>query len=148
VSAFDPATIRDRHLRRFHDYWESRRGAGRLPARGDLDPVDFPYVLGRVTLVEVHENPRRYRWRLVGTWWREKFGIEGTGLWADEWPFPDQRAAVHKAYDRAVAAAHPLVYDRSLRLDGRRLDLETLLLPLSENGTDVSMIVVALAEKP
>jgi hypothetical protein len=147
VSGFDPATIRAPALRRLHGYWDARRGARRFPARADLDPVDFPYILGRVTLVEVHENPRRYRWRLVGTWWRERFGLEGTGMWADEWPFPDQRAAVLRAYDLVVSAGHSLVFDRSARLDDRQLVVETLFLPLSENGTDVSMIVVALDEK-
>jgi hypothetical protein len=148
VSAFDPATIADARLRRLHDYWTAKRGARRMPSRDDIDPVDFAYILGQVTLVDVHENPRRYRWRLVGTWWLEKFGVEGTGMWADEWPFPDQRAAVLRAYDLVASAGHPLVFDRSVWLDGRLLVVETLFLPLSENGEDVSMIVVALVEKP
>ena len=147
MSAFDPSEIREPRLRRLHDYWAQRRGARRFPARADLDPVDFPYLLGQVTLVDVHAESRRYRWRLVGTWWREKFGLEGTGMWVDEWPFPDQRAAVLRSYDLVMAAGHPLVFDRSVWLDGRLLVVETLLLPLSENGIDVSMIVVALVEK-
>jgi hypothetical protein len=76
----------------------------------------------------------------------EKVGVEATGLWVDEWPFEKQRQAVRTAYDRVVAARRPLVFARTLHLDGRRIASETLMLPLSENGTGVSMIVVALVE--
>jgi hypothetical protein len=53
---------------------------------------------------------------------------------------------VRTAYDRVVAARAPLVFARVLQLDGKRIASETLMLPLSENGTGVSMIVVALVE--
>lgn len=143
---FDPATIRDSRLCRFHAYWQEKRAGREFPRRADIDPVDFAYLLGQVTLVDIHDDPRIYRWRLVGMWWREKFGIEATGMWVDDWPFEDQRRAVRSTYDRVVAARRPLVFARSVWLDRRKFDCETLLLPLSENGTDISMIVVALAE--
>lgn len=79
-------------------------------------------------------------------WWREKFGIEATGMWIDDWPFEDQRRAVRRAYDRVIAARGPMANAREIWLDGRRFDCKTLLLPLSENGTDISMIVVALVD--
>lgn len=142
----DPTAVGNERLRRLLAYWESRRAGRAMPRRGDIDPVDFAYLLGNITLVEVHADPRTYRWRLVGTWWREKFGVEATGMWIDEWPFEKQRAAVRTAYDRVVAARAPRVFARVLQLDGRRIASETLMLPLSENGTDVSMIVVALVE--
>jgi len=45
-----PASFRDqiRHpdLQRLYDYWDSRRGGRRYPARSDLDPVEFGFALG------------------------------------------------------------------------------------------------------
>jgi hypothetical protein len=144
--SLDPATVGDARLRRLLAYWETCRAERAMPRRADIDPVDFAYLLGNIALVEIQDDPRLYRWRLVGTWWREKFGIEATGMWIDEWPFEKQRAAVRTAYDRVVAARRPSVFARVLYLDGRRIASETLMLPMSENGTDVSMIVVALVE--
>jgi hypothetical protein len=141
-----PASVGNERLRRMLAYWESCRAGRAMPRRADIDPVDFAYLLGNIALVEIHDDPRVYRWRLVGTWWREKFGVEGTGMWIDDWPFEKQSQAVRTAYDRVVAARAPLVFARVLQLDGKRIASETLMLPLSENGTDVSMIVVALVE--
>jgi hypothetical protein len=144
--SLDPASVGDERLRRLLAYWEKCRAGREMPRRADIDPIDFAYLLGNVALVEIHDDPRVYRWRLVGTWWREKFGVEATGMWVDEWPFEKQRQAVRTAYDRVVAARRPLVFARTLHLDGRRIASETLMLPLSENGTGVSMIVVALVD--
>ncbi|MBI3505454.1 MAG: PAS domain-containing protein [Proteobacteria bacterium] len=146
VEDIDPANIGDERLRRFHAYWNDKRGTRLFPRRGDIDPVEFPYLLGQIALVDITDDPRVYRWRLVGNWWREKFGIEATGMWVDDWPFEQQRRGVRTAYDRVRAARRPHVFARSVWLDGRKLACETLMLPMSENGADVSMIVVALAE--
>ncbi len=146
TTPLDPETIGDARLRRFFAYWQEKRAGREFPRRADIDPVDFAYLLGQIALVDIHDDPRIYRWRLVGMWWREKFGIEATGMWVDDWPFEDQRRAVRSTYDRVVAERRPLLFDRSVLLDGRRFDSKMLLLPLSENGTDISMIVVALVE--
>ncbi len=144
--AFDPATIGSARLRALHDYWNARRASRAMPRRADVDPVDFAPLLSQIALVEILDDPRVYRWRVVGTWWRDKFGVEGTGMWVDEWPFAAQRRAVRRAYDMVVQRRMPIVSARRRWLDGSRLDLEVLMLPLSENGADVSMILVALVE--
>ncbi len=99
-----------------------------------------------MALVEILDDPRVYRWRVVGTWWRDRFGVEVTGMWVDDWPFAAQRRAVRRAYDMVAARKAPIVSARETWLDGRRLSLEVLMMPLSENGLDVSMILVALVE--
>lgn len=146
TTPLDPATIGDARLRRLFAYWQEKRAGREFPRRADIDPVDFAYLLGQIALVEILDDPRVYRWRLVGMWWREKFGIEATGTWVDDWPFEDQRRAARSTYDRVVAERRPLLFDRAVLLDGRRFNTEMLLLPLSENGTDISMVVVALVE--
>jgi hypothetical protein len=146
VTDIDPADIGNERLRRFHAYWNARRGDRAFPRRADIDPVDFPYILGQIALVEVTDDPRVYRWRLVGNWWLEKFGIEATNTWVDDWPFAEQRQGVRRAYDKVRAARRPLVFARTVWLDRRKLACEVLMLPLSEDGQNISMIVVALVE--
>jgi hypothetical protein len=149
AAKFDPSELEHPSLRRLHAYWAAQaRAAGRrFPRRSDIDPIDFAYLLGQVALVEVTGPPLRFRWRLVGTWWREKFGIEATGMWADEWPHPEQRKRALRGYTRVVETAAPVRGVNSNWIDDARMFYELLLLPLSENDADVSMIVVALIEK-
>jgi hypothetical protein len=61
------ADSRDETLRRLLAYWQERRGARRFPARGDVDPVEFRYALGHVSMVDVVGDPPRFRFRLVST---------------------------------------------------------------------------------
>ena len=61
------AKIADPRLRRFYDYWTGKCGERRFPARRDIDPLDFPYVLGNLMLVDVLRDPQRFRVRLHGT---------------------------------------------------------------------------------
>jgi hypothetical protein len=54
----------------FYEYWLGKgRGAGKaMPARADIDPLDIPALLANVFLIDVVPgNPRRFRFRLVGT---------------------------------------------------------------------------------
>jgi len=53
VEIFEAAEAHDPRLRRLHDYWREKCGDRQFPDRGDLDPVDFPYILGFVTMVDV-----------------------------------------------------------------------------------------------
>ncbi len=149
AAAFDPSVLEHPSLRRLFEYWSARAQAAgrRMPRRADIDPIDFAYLLGQVTLVDVTGPPLRFRWRLVGTWWREKFGIEATGMWADEWPLPEQRQRALRGYTRVVETAAPVRGVNSNWIDDVRMFYELLMLPLSENDVDVSMIVVALVEK-
>jgi hypothetical protein len=61
--------------------WEDRRKDRPLPARADFDPMDLRQFLGRIVLFDVLQNSRRFRFRLVGTDWVLRFGLDPTILW-------------------------------------------------------------------
>src|SRR3546814_10906478 len=66
-------------LRRLYDYWDDKRGARRMPCRKDIDPVELRDLLGFINLVDVLENPRDYRIRLMGTKTKPIVGSDITG---------------------------------------------------------------------
>lgn len=138
------AVPRHPDLRRLLEYWDTRRGDRAFPRRGDIDPVDFSFMLDRVALTEVHEGERRFRLRLVGSWWSRMVGFEPTGMWMEDWPHAGQRQISIEGYERVIAARQPQVAVRDAWVDNRRLDYEIMHLPLSEDGTRVSMIVTAI----
>jgi hypothetical protein len=133
-----------RDLLRLLDYWRRQRGDRLFPRRSDIDPVDFSYMLERVALTEIHENPRRYRLRVVGSWWAALVGFESTGTWMEDWPHLNQRQLSIETYEKLLAARRPLVAVRDAWVDNRKLSYEIMHLPLSEDGEHISMIMTAI----
>ena len=72
----DPVTSGDEALRRLYQYWLERRGARAFPSRSDIDPLDFVYALGRVSIVEIMPGPKRFRYRLVSSQLTDHLGYE------------------------------------------------------------------------
>lgn len=141
-----PETVSQPRLRRMLDYWQGLRRDGALPARGDIDPLDFPWMLGSVSLVEVHEGDngsRRYRVRLVGTRTTERFGYETGGRWLDELPEPDYAAHITAMFDEVVRRACPMVERPDMMIDGRIYNYEVLRLPLANDGIHPDMLLLA-----
>src|SRR5688572_17351388 len=54
-------------IARFDAYWQSKKQAGRLPARADIDPADLKSVLPNIILLNVGYDPFRVSVRLRGT---------------------------------------------------------------------------------
>src|SRR5277367_4446374 len=58
----------DPRLRRLHDYWRSAHPTGGgLPGRQHLDPCDIAPLLRWIWMMDVHRDPLRFRYRLLGT---------------------------------------------------------------------------------
>jgi hypothetical protein len=131
-------------LLRLHRYWQDRRGTRNFPRRADLDVVDLRFMLERIALTEVHDDPRRYRLRVVGSWWAPLAGRELTGVWIDEWPEANLRKLTVDTYERVIASRAPLCTRRDAWIDDRKLSYEILLLPLSEDDARISMIVTGI----
>lgn len=135
--------IEDERLRRLLAYWESKRQGRRFPARADLDPLDFHYLLGWISLLEVTNNPRRFRYRLNGSLLVERFGVDMTGKYLDEFPQPEFRELLEKMWGAAVEAGGPVHEFNNRIIDRHRYEFETLRLPLAANGETVDMLLVA-----
>jgi hypothetical protein len=132
-------------LRRFFQYYLDKRGDRPFPARSDLDPLDFPYALGDITLVDVHYDPLNFSFRLDGSRHVERFGFDLTGRSLDEFPYPEMRKAIFDSYHDIVEHREPRRYFRDLESGGRWFRYETLLLPLSKDGKRIDMIVSAIS---
>jgi len=134
-------------LRQLLAYWQERRGAREMPARGDLDPVDMKFILGRLVLFDVLHGdgagvPRRFRFRLAGVEYAERFGIEPTGLMLDEYPRINSRGYIHATLALTVDGRRPLTGCRQA-IDTQHMRFyDTLYMPLSTDGTTVDMVLV------
>jgi hypothetical protein len=134
----------DHRLRRLLVYWLEKRGDRLFPAKAEIDPVEFPYILGYVTLVDVERDPRRYRFRLDGSILVSLSGTDYTGRHLDELPGEQYVAFIRETYDRVVDSGDPFRYRKNEVLDQQLFSEETLILPLGDNPPKVDMLVVAV----
>jgi hypothetical protein len=136
--------LHDPRLRRLHDYGRGRRGEAAMPARSAVDPLDFRFILGYVTLVEVELAPRRYRFRLDGSVLAMLSGMDYTGKYLDELGLPDYIDFVAASYDRVVDLGQPYAYRKQGAFDTKSFDEETLILPLGRDGRVEHLLVAVI----
>jgi hypothetical protein len=134
----------DSRLQRLFAYWLEKRGDRPFPAKAEIDPVEFSYILGYVTLVDVERDPRRYRFRLDGSILVALSGTDYTGRYLDELPGEQYVAFILETYDRVVDSGEPFRYRKNEVLDQQLFSEETLILPLGDTPPKVDMLVVAV----
>jgi hypothetical protein len=138
------AGIQDSRLRRLYEYWLIKKRDRRLPARSDIDPLDFTYVLGHVMLLDVLRDPLRFRVRLHGTDMVMRAGYDLTGKLMDDLPDPDYRRYVRERCEGLVRTGDPLVLRHDRTLDRRTQRYEALWLPFSDDGQNVTTLLCAI----
>ncbi len=134
--------LHDQRLRRLLDYWNALRGETAMPAKSAIDPVDFRFVLGYVTLVDVEDAPRRYHFRLDGSILARLSGVDYTGRYLDELGMPDYIDFIAAGYDLVVASRKPYAYRKEGDFDAKSFAEETLILPLGEAAATHLMVAV------
>ena len=134
--------IRHPDLRRLYDYWESRRAGRKYPARADIDPVEFSFALGNVTLIEVLYNPLRFKFRLMGTLQAQRVGRDLTGHMVDELPNPAYRDLLLIAYRQAIETGKPNTQIYEQIIEGKPRQFEVVRLPLAQDGLTINMLLL------
>jgi len=115
-----------------------------MPSRGDFRPEELQPFLGYVMLVDVEPAPLRFRFRLIGTEVVRSYGFEVTGHYTDVVKPPSYRAMVERHYGLAVERAQPVAHRMSFtEAPGKVHELVRLILPLSEDGKPVNMLMMA-----
>ena len=138
----DAALARDEVLSGLLAYWRSKRAGRAMPRRADIDPTEMPRLLPHLQLVE--RVGGRYRYRLAGTAIVAAYGSELTGKFVDEIIPSARRAVAERHYDTVYETKRPL-FVRNKYATTRAIEIvaSRVIMPLSENGSDVSMMVIA-----
>src|SRR5579885_545802 len=126
-------------------YWQEKRGARALPARRDIDPLEMgPALLPHLMLGDLLERGARVRFRLVGTLVVKRFGFDPTGKYldAEKGGWFDLMGALA----RLLYSERAPVYAESLFIwgNGRRMEAQQLLLPLTQDGPDPAIALAGL----
>ncbi len=131
-------------------YWVSKRPApDRLPARRDIDPLDFPATLPRLALIDVVEEPSgtHFVYRLAGTEIAERAGRDPTGKRFDALYAGEYLEGALALYREIAAKGEPHLSERVFpRIAGREfLRYDRLILPLAADGINVDMLLLVVS---
>jgi hypothetical protein len=135
----DPALAPD--LRLALDYWQRKRGLRLAPTRADIDPVEIAPLLPRVMLVDVTADPIDFRFRLAGTAIFKIHGAELTNKRALELEPPAYAALTHRLYGDALTRRAPIAHRLLIECETRRSAYMRIILPLSEDGAEISRLM-------
>lgn len=130
--------LRNPELRCLAEYWCARRGAAAMPRRADIDPIQLKSHLPRLVLADAWYAPLRFHFRVVGGELEERLGRRYTGTTIDA-----SAGAFFKPYQACAEQVRPIrEYVRYDFDDGGPIgEFERLLLPLSEDGKTVTMVL-------
>lgn len=146
------ANIRSSRVRRLNDYWLEKRGRRDFPAKRDIEPLEIVPLLPFLSIAELHNNPFRVRYRLVGTAIVRLHGGEFTGRWLDELPWPpDAIRRLVADFRRLLEGRAPLFGTDALRWeDGRLWNYEWAFYPLADDGHAIKhcLIIEDMGRRP
>jgi hypothetical protein len=124
-------------------YWRTKCEVRAMPRRRDIDPVDMPpHLLPHLQLVE--RVGARFRYRLTGTAIVDAYSRELTGLFIDEVLPPSRREVAERHYARVFDTGRP-IFVRNSYTTATSVELiaTRIMLPLSEDGATVSLVLMA-----
>jgi hypothetical protein len=140
--------IRAAELQRLYSDWCAWRGNRAFPSRQDFDAPSLKYLLGRINLIDVLHQPLRFRWRLHGSEVARRVGRDLTGRFLHDVERPDFRELTQREYGATVDHRTPQCFVHEGLLDDRVFDYEMLVLPLSDDGTEINMLLVGFNYGP
>jgi hypothetical protein len=140
----DPAELAP-ELGAFKAYWDEKRGTRAMPRRAEIDPVEMRAHLPCIGLVDVVDDGSDFRFRLLGTEFARLFGRDSTGKTLTEVygaGDPEVLRWMTASYAEVLRTRRPVLRIgtmRAVQKDFIRCD--ALLLPLSEDGERVNMVL-------
>ena len=133
-------SIADPLLRRLYEYWLEKKGDRVAPSRADISPADIVEVLPWIYLIEIVGE--RLRIRLAGTAVTAEYGSGLTGKYLDEIGLGRAQAPALAEYEKATREIVPVASAwKYTNKEGRELDYERVILPLSADGKTVNMFI-------
>jgi hypothetical protein len=89
-------------------HWNRLRGDRPMPRRDEVDPVELVPWLPYISMMELHYDPFRVRYRVVGTEVARIVGEDFSNRWLDETGWGDSAIALNRMlYERVAETRVP-----------------------------------------
>jgi hypothetical protein len=137
-------TLWSREAKQLYAYWLGIKPAdAELPGRQHIDPRDIPALLPHVWLLDVADDPRDNRYRLIGTAVASGVGQDHTGkALRDAHPGSADSPEAFRFFIELVETRAPHWFRGKPRLHHYKdvAELENLILPLAADGRRIDML--------
>jgi hypothetical protein len=122
-------------------YWHECRRERSMPARSSIDPMRIHRILSKVLLIDALDATPFFRFRVVGTQIADWARFDASGRGVNEIGMPGYRRMLFATYCELRGARRPLAHRIRWDEPGGVHRYRRLLLPLAEDGENVSMIL-------
>jgi len=90
------------------EHWDGVRGTRAMPRRDEIDPIELVPWLPYVSMMELHYDPFRVRYRVVGTEVARIIGEDFSNRWLDETGWGESAIALNRLlYERVAEQRAP-----------------------------------------
>jgi hypothetical protein len=121
-------------------YWLAKRAGRTMPARCDINPGDICPLLPYLTIVDKIDG--QFRYRLVGSAAAQQLGRDLTSSFVGSYVSEQSAATLRAIGERVFATARPIFATGEFETtSGATHNMSQLLLPLSDDGTNVNMTI-------
>lgn len=123
-------------------FWERSRRGRDLPSRSDFAPEDLLAHLGWLILLDVQASPRRFRFRLIGTFVTTILARDSTGRYLDDLYAPSIYDDAVRPYQYVVEHRRPVrSIGRMVHAEKGDIPYEAVYLPYSSGGGHVDLVM-------
>jgi hypothetical protein len=140
------AGVKNARLQGILRYWNEKRGDRAMPSLRQIDPIEIPKLLPIILLADI--LPTATRMRLLGTDSTNAYGRETRGRDVNDVNLGDFSPFWQKAFALVRSTGKPALASGPYRNGHELLDAESVLAPLSDDGTTISHILGGLLIRP
>ena len=127
-------------------YWAEKGAGHAMPFRRQIEPTEIPRLLPIALLADVTQTGGRMR--LLGSEATAAYGKETRGAAIAEIQFGDFTVPWLDAFFRVIQSGKPACAAGTYRRGNELCRIETVLMPLTEDGLSVSQIFGGLLIRP
>ncbi|MSO77952.1 MAG: PAS domain-containing protein [Alphaproteobacteria bacterium] len=139
-----PEDITHPQFRQLFDLWDELRGGRAFPARQDFALPSLVFLFGNLMLVDIVGDSARLRFRLVGTQIVNRLGSDPTGQWFEPPLAGSYLAPILAVATSVLSHRAPRMALRNMTPGQASCRFELLVVPLSDDGQAINMLMAAL----
>jgi hypothetical protein len=139
-------TVRNARLRAILRYWAEKSAGRAMPFRRQIDPIEISSILPIALLADV--TPSGARMRLLGSEATDAYGSETRHCLIADIQLGEFTVVWEGAFSRVVQSARPAYATGTYRRGAELCRIETVLTPLTADGSSISQIFGGLLIRP
>ena len=138
--------LRSARLRSLLRYWVEKATDGTMPFRWQIDPIEIPTILSIALLADA--TPSGARMRLLGSEATGAYGSETRNCLIADIQLGEFSVVWQGAFSRVIQSARPAYAMGTYRRGTELCRIETVLTPLTADGSSISQIFGGLLIRP